>query len=456
MGQLAVALQTAGYSVSGSDKEFYEPMGSFLANQSINLLRGYQTSNITPDLDLVVIGNALSYGHPEILEVERLGIPYTCFPRALYESIIAGKHSIVVCGTHGKTTTTTMITSILLSAGLDPSYFIGGVVPAFPTSLHNGKDNYAVIEGDEYDDAFFSKRPKFTHYAAETCIINAIEFDHADLYENLEAISKEFDQLVLGLPAKATVLACLDFPEVERLYEQWHGSAKCKLISYGEHPKADYRIIKLEQQELRQLITIQPPQGDLIHLELPVAGNYNARNACASLLACQNNKISLSSIQQGLKNFISAKRRQELRYKSNEVLIIEDFAHHPTAVKEVIAAVKAAFPDRRLTAVFEPRTNTSRRKVFEEAYLEAFATADAVILCEVTSLSIDQGHELLSVTELANRINSNGTPAMALPDAASIQHELVKNVGTHDVVLIMSNGSFGGLIDKLLKEARFS
>jgi UDP-N-acetylmuramate: L-alanyl-gamma-D-glutamyl-meso-diaminopimelate ligase len=455
MAQLAVELSKQGYSVSGSDKDFYEPMGSLLRNSAVTLLKGYAAENIPPSVDLVVIGNAVSYENREVGAVEGRKLPYTCFPKILHESIIAGKHSIVVTGTHGKSTTTALIASTLLKLGADPSYFVGGVAQDLPVSLCRGSGSFSVVEGDEYDSAFFAKVPKFSFYAADTCIINAIEYDHADIYSNIGAITKEFRTLLEGLPKTGTALCCIDYPEVKKLVESLKPTLSCEVITFGLTPDADIRIINRSQQGLSQRVSAEGAGLGTIEFSLPLSGVYNAKNALVAIVVAVRSGFSVDAAIKAVSTFKAVKRRQEVRYDKNGVVLIEDFAHHPTAVHETLAGIREAFPSKKIWGVFEPRSNTSRRRVFQDAYVQAFKNADGVVLCNVTSREIDKGQDLIDVETLAASIRDIGTPAECLPDATAIEKFLVGRLGTNDVIVLMSNGAFGGLpaaLEKILVE----
>jgi UDP-N-acetylmuramate: L-alanyl-gamma-D-glutamyl-meso-diaminopimelate ligase len=466
MAQVAIALTERGFSVTGSDKEFYEPMRTLLSNSQVVTKTGYVAEHVPRDAALVVIGNAVSYGNPEVDVVEKLGLPYTCFPKILQEVAIAGKHSIVVCGTHGKSTTTAMIASVLLNAGRKPSYFVGGVAQGLPQSLAVGTGNVSVVEGDEYDSAFFAKVPKFSFYTPRTAIVNAIEFDHADIYPNVEAIEAEFSKMVNALPADGCAICCIDFPSVKRLVGEWKRVAQCSFITFGRDAEATYRIESRMQRGFEQQVTIAGPSGERIVFSLPLVGEYNARNALATLLAMDRVGVQRDEAIQLLGGFKRVKRRQEVRLNTGGVLLIEDFAHHPTAVKETIEAVREAFPQAVLTAVFEPRSNTSRRKVFQADYIRAFAKASRVFLKHVTARTIDAGVELLDVATLSDDISASGVPCACLPDVDAIRAAIWEKVkkdpslgevevdGVREVIVVMSNGSFDGLNEKLEADLR--
>jgi UDP-N-acetylmuramate: L-alanyl-gamma-D-glutamyl-meso-diaminopimelate ligase len=448
MAQLALELCRRGYLVSGSDKEFYEPMGSLLRSSPVKLYQGYSAGNIPEDAALVVIGNALSYSNEEVQEVERRALRYSLFPQMYFDVAIRGRHSIVVSGTHGKSTTSALLAWLLTKLNLDPSFFVGAVIPDLPSSLVVGNGTFCVTEGDEYDSAFFAKVPKFTFYRPDTLIVTAIEYDHADIYPNLEAIEEQFTKLVMNLPPDAVAICCCDDPNVARLVGQWRGAAKCRIVTYGRGEMSEIRLVRCEQRDKRQSISVRFIDGAERSFELAIPGEHNALNATAALIACMVNDFDLDAVSALMPGFMGVRRRQEVRY-DGAVTLIDDFAHHPTAVRETIRAIRALYPGRRLWAVFEPRSNTSRRKVFQNEYAAAFEGANQVVLCNVAARGIDAGNELLEVAELADQISRQGPPAVALADAAVIATHLLTQLQAGDVILVMSNGGFGGLLDIL-------
>ena len=453
MAQLAVVLGEMGFKVSGSDKEFYEPMAGLLAASPVKLYRGYNAQNLNSRPDLVVIGNAVSYENPEVQETERLGVAYTLFPKLLFETVINERHSIVVSGTHGKTTTAAMGAFLLQQAGRNPGYFIGGVARDLKSSLHRGTGDVSIVEGDEYDSAFFAKVPKFNFYKPATLIVTSIEFDHADIYADLEAVVAQFDQLVHKLPPGSQVVACIDDPIVRSRIREWRGTSAAEILSYGFDPGADGCISELREERGVQSASFSL-HGSSVTLSLRLSGRYNMSNAAAVAMAAMRTGVTLEECARHLSHFAGVKRRQEVRLANARVTLIEDFAHHPTAVRETLAGIRARYPQQRVWAIFEPRSNTSRRKVFQRQYIEAFGQADRTLLCRVEAKTIDRGLELLDVDELAAAIAATGTSCEALPSPDAIHQQLLTQVKPGDVVVVMSNGAFGGLAAKL--EASFS
>jgi UDP-N-acetylmuramate: L-alanyl-gamma-D-glutamyl-meso-diaminopimelate ligase len=445
MAQLAVELTKQGFIVSGSDKDFWEPMGSLLRNSAVTLFQGYKAENVPQSVDLVVIGNAMSYGNPEVAVVEERDLRYTCFPKILHETIISGKRSIVVTGTHGKSTTTALVASTLLKLGGDPSYFVGGIAQDLPMSLARGKGGYSVVEGDEYDSAFFAKVPKFSFYHPDICVINAIEYDHADIYSDVESIVREFRGMLQKMPANGTAICCIDYPHVEALVNELQDKVACRLVTFGCKAGADIAITSRVQEGLTQHVTAKSPTHGEFSFSIPLSGVYNAKNALIAVVVALMAGYSLEQATSAVATFKPVKRRQEVRYDKHGVTLIEDFAHHPTAVHETLSGIREAFPTRKIWGVFEPRSNTSRRKVFQEAYINAFSNADEVVLCQVAARDMDKDLELIDVPTLASQIAERGTPACCLADAKEIEAFVQEKLGSNDVIILMSNGAFGGL-----------
>jgi UDP-N-acetylmuramate: L-alanyl-gamma-D-glutamyl-meso-diaminopimelate ligase len=449
MAQLAILLTDQGFNVSGSDKEFYEPMGGLLKKSKVQLFEGYSASNISSDVDLVVIGNAVSYGHPEVAICEERVLPYTCFPAALYEAVIKGHHSIVIAGTHGKSTTTAMVASTLSKMGESPSYFVGGVAQDLPSGLARGDGRFSVVEGDEYDSAFFAKIPKFKFYKPDTAIINAIEFDHGDIYPNLDAIKREFDDLVEAVPADGLIVACTDFEEVKKAIPSWQIKTKARIVTFGEDDSATYRITSRSPNGGFQVVTVKSPTGKIL-INVPAIGSYNARNALATVIALTEQGFKLDRVLEALKTFRSVKRRQEIIYADDRVAILEDFAHHPTAVSQTLRAVAETFPGYEIWAAFEPRSATSRRKIFQDEYIEALKSANRVFIKTVESRgAVDSGIEFMDVDVMCESLRNYKVEATALLNGDAIFAELTKASQKQRIIVLMSNGAFDNLPKRL-------
>lgn len=455
MGNLAIALSEEGYKVTGSDKEFYDPMGSALREANIETYRGYSAENLNVKPDLCVIGNAISYGHPEVEVIEKENLAYTCFPTLLYEFLIKGRTSIVVCGTHGKSTTTAIIASTLERLESEPAYFIGGKVQDLERSVRRPalKDNsVSVVEGDEYDDVFFSKKAKFTHYHPDICIINAMEFDHADLYSDFEAVKNAFKELCLSLKKDAHLIYNVDSKELVEAIAEWKEELVCSVHSFGRAEVADLRLVDRKARGLSQTIKANSKEIGELNYNLNIPGEFNARNSLAAILAASFLKLDLNQFTKTLAEYKGVKRRQEILLDKAGRVLIEDFAHHPTAIAEAVTAIKEAYPEKKLWAIYEPRSNTSRLNVFYDRYLEAFKSADRVIMTLPVSKALDQGKPLLDVAELVADLNSRGIQSECYNEVSEIKSAILSNIGSNDVVLLMSNGSFGGLAAQLKEE----
>ncbi len=453
MAQIAICLSQRGYKVSGSDKEFYEPMGGLLKSSAVELKQGYSENNLAPHMALVVIGNAVTKDNPEVVALSRLQLRYTCFPQLLYDLAIAGRHSIVVAGTHGKTSTTALTAHLLEQTNYTPSFFVGGVPLNFGTGLKIGATNFSVVEGDEYDSVFFAKVPKFTFYRPDTCVLTSIEFDHADIYPNLDAIKVEFTKLVLGMKKNGLLVCCADCPNIRSLLPEWRSKASCQIVTYGKDSDADYCLISTQPNGRMQSLSIAHSKLGKVAFSLSMIGEHNGLNATGVFAALSERGVEQAKLLPRFATFLGTKRRQELRIDSSKLTLIDDFAHHPTAVRETIRAVKAAFRSSELIAVFEPRSNTSRRKVFQDEYVSAFGSATQVILSDVPQRESDKGLDLLDVPSLASEIQKSGVPTRCLKDPDTIlkylESEIESRSASHRVILVMSNGGFGGLVDRL-------
>ena len=451
MAQLAIMLCRKGYRVSGSDKDYYEPMRSRLKQHPIDLKQGFDANHISNQIDLVLIGNVAGASNPEVQAIEFCNRAYTIFPKLLYELAIEGKHSIVVSGTHGKSTTSALLALALSELKAEPSYFFGAASDQLPSGLELGRGAFSVVEGDEYDSAFFAKMPKFSFYKPHSLIVTSVEFDHADIYPSLHEINAEFDKLVQAMPGGSRVIACIDQANLRSLAQTWRSKAGAEIVTYGTSADAQYRLLETTPAGLTQRATVRIPDGTSIVMQVALPGAHNMLNAVAALAVLTGAGFGVEQALAAISKFKGVKRRQEVRFNRAGVILIEDFAHHPTAVLETLKSIRAAFPRERIWAVFEPRSNTSRRKVFQKDYIAAFAPADQVVLCQVQSREIDQGMELLDVAELSQEIGHAGNPSRLLPDASAIAQLLESEVRQADVVLLMSNGSFGGLAELLVQ-----
>jgi UDP-N-acetylmuramate: L-alanyl-gamma-D-glutamyl-meso-diaminopimelate ligase len=414
----------------------------------IAVASGYRKENIESGPDLVVIGNAVSRENPEARAVLEREIPYLSLPQALSRFLIGSKRSIVVAGTHGKTTTASLMAWVLTHAGWDPSFFIGGIPLNFKSGFGQGKGGWAVTEGDEYDTAFFDKGPKFLHYKPDHVILTSLEFDHADIYRDLEHLKVSFRRLVGLVPPSGTLVACWEYAAVR---EVCHGIS-ARVISYGG-PGADWEAKSLRFQGARTSFEVLRRGVSEGTLEVPLMGRHNATNALAVYCLARELGIEAAPLMQALATFAGVRRRQEHKATVGGITVIDDFAHHPTAVRETIAAVRAAYPDHRLWAIFEPRSQTSRRKIFASEFAEALAAADHVVMAGLYQQEKIPAEEQLSPRGVVAEINESHGAQRAVFIEKAI--DIAAHVGIHaragDVVLVMSNGGFDGVQEKILQ-----
>jgi UDP-N-acetylmuramate: L-alanyl-gamma-D-glutamyl-meso-diaminopimelate ligase len=453
MGSLAGLLRRRGLEVTGSDAGVYPPMRTALEAWGIPVHEGFRPEHVLARRpDLVVIGNVIRSENPEARAARESGLPCMSFPEALYAHAIHGRHSIVVAGTHGKTTTTSLIATLLVEAGRDPSMLVGGIAANFDASFREGAGPDFVVEGDEYDTAFFDKSPKFVHYHADTAVLTSIEFDHADIYRDLAHVEEAFEKLVAQLPPEGTLVAALAHETVARVA----GRARCRVVGYAASRDAPVHLaagaVHATPEGTRfELLADGVPAGSAF---LRLHGHIHVENALAALAVLEARGVPLERAAELLPRYRGVRRRQEVRGEARGVTVIDDFAHHPTAVRETLQAMRARYPGRRLLAVFEPRSNTSRRAVFQRDYALALARADAVVVQVVADAPIysatGEVRERLSAERLAADVAAAGVPALALPDVPAIVEHLASSCRPGDVVVAMSNGSFGGIWDALL------
>jgi UDP-N-acetylmuramate: L-alanyl-gamma-D-glutamyl-meso-diaminopimelate ligase len=458
MAALAGMLKQRGFQVTGSDEAVYPPMSTVLERLGIAVMDGYRAANLAPRPDLVVIGNKVSRDNPEVEAVLAAGLPYVSLPEALAELFIAGKQSLVVAGTHGKTTSTAMLGCVLEHAGLDPSVLVGGESLDLRGNFKLGAGPHFVIEGDEYDSAFFDKGPKFLHYRPTAVILTAVEFDHADIYRDLDAVKASFRKLVALLPAGAPLITAAAFPHA---LEIARAATQARLVTFGVAPgggaagagvAADWLGTDLRDGEQGLVLRVAHQGQPIGELRLRVPGAINAVNALGVYALARQLGLAHEVIAAGLARFSGVARRQEWVGEFRGVTVIDDFAHHPTAVAGTLAALRGRYPDRRLWGVFEPRSNTSRRRIFQRDYVVALADADRVIVGGVFQKQSDAvaAEELFSPDQLVADLTARGVAARALGRSEAIAAALAAEAQPGDVIVLMSNGSFGGLRAKLL------
>jgi UDP-N-acetylmuramate: L-alanyl-gamma-D-glutamyl-meso-diaminopimelate ligase len=450
MASLAGLLQLQGHRITGSDKAAYPPMSDLLRELGIPVLEPYAESNLEPAPDLVVIGNALSRGNPEVERVLDERIPFASMAALLREEFLAGRESLVVAGTHGKTTTTSMLAWICQcaagdDAAFEPSFLIGGVAENFATSFQLRPTRTFIVEGDEYDTAFFDKGPKFLHYFPDALILTHVEFDHADIYPDLEAVKTAFKRLVNLVPRRGLIVAYDGSTNVTECVSR----ALCRVERYGFGADSDWRIARLRHEVGVSRWEVWHGGALWTELEMRVAGEHNVLNATAAAALAAGHGIGIEAIRRALASFKSVKRRLELRAEIGGISVIEDFAHHPTAIRETLRALRAVYPLGRLWAVLEPRSNTLRRKVLEAELIESLRVADRVVLAGVYQQERIPENERLHPEDVIRGLNALGTPAELCSNADAIVAWIVPRLESGDVVAILSNGGFDGIYEKL-------
>ena len=449
MGAFAGMLKAAGYAVTGSDENVYPPMSDMLREWGIEVFTPYAAENLDrAKTDLVIIGNVIRRVNPEATAVRERGLPQMSFPAAFGSLILANKHSVVVVGTHGKTTTSALIAHVLVSAGKDPTFLVGGVTANYGGNFRLGKGKHVVVEGDEYDTAYFDKGPKFLHYRARTAMLTSIEFDHADIYRDMAHYESAYEKFAETLPADGLLAVSASYP---RAVEMARVRSKAKVVTYAVNGKADYRADNEVFGPEGARFRIQGPGSKKNELLLPMSGYHNVENAAGVYALARSLGLKHEQIAKGFETFKGVKRRQEERGEIGGVLVIDDFAHHPTAVRETIEGIRQRYPDRRLWAVFEPRSNTSRRNIHQTDYANAFVAADMATIREPEAHDKVPANEQLSVPAIVQELNAQGVTA----DSSANVDELVQRVSTNarpnDLLLVMSNGSFGGFIPSVME-----
>ena len=445
MASLAGMLRERGHRVTGSDAAAYPPMSTMLRAMGIAVMEPYAEANLAPRPDLVIVGNAISRGNVELEHVLDARIPFTSMAAVLHDEFLAGRESLVVAGTHGKTTTTSMLAWIYETAGLEPSFLIGGVAENFGTSFRVRASGPFLLEGDEYDTAFFDKGPKFLHYFPDAAILTHVEFDHADIYPDLAAVKTAFKRLVNLIPRRGRLVAFDGSDNVTECVAR----AFCPVERYGFGAGSYWRVSGMTHQGVDTRWWLHRAGELFAELTLPMAGEHNALNATAAAALAAGQGVPAAAIVEALRSFRSVKRRLEVRAEVGGVTVIDDFAHHPTAIRETLRALRSAYAGRRLWAVLEPRSNTLRRNVFAAELVESLALADRVVLAGVFQSESIPEEERLVPEEVAAALVERGVPAASYGDADLIVSAIVPELREGDVVAILSNGGFGGIYEKL-------
>jgi UDP-N-acetylmuramate: L-alanyl-gamma-D-glutamyl-meso-diaminopimelate ligase len=455
MAALAGMLVDAGYTVTGSDgNKVYPPMSDYLASLGIEPMEGFHAHNLDHNPDLVVVGNVVRSSYAEAEAVRERDLPYMSFPSLLGARFLEGKRSIVVAGTHGKTTTTSIAAWLLEAAERKPGFLVGGVVANFDRTARASGGNHFVIEGDEYDTAYFDKGPKFLHYRPTTAILTSIEFDHADIYRDLEHCQESFRKLMGILPEDGCVVARMDHEAVAEVASE----AQCEIRRYGVGQEWDGRIESVNTTKGTMEFTVLRDGKAWGRFETNMVGEHNLYNQVAIVAALDREGLTPSDLTKGFESFSGIRRRQEVRGEPGGVTIIDDFAHHPTAVHLTLEALRMRFGGRRMWAIFEPRSNTSRRNIFQDAYARAFDAADITVIATPYDQSGIPEAERMDANQLVADVRSRGREAFHWPDADGIAARVSANAQPEDVVVILSNGGFGGIHEKIISllEARFS
>ena len=445
MASLAAMLKESGYDVSGSDEGVYPPMSDFLAQRQIKVAQGYDLKNLQPEPDLAIVGNALSRGNPEVEYILNFRVPFASFPEALKNFFLRDKIPVVVTGTHGKTTTTALISWGLQSADRMPSFLIGGIAENFQSSYGLGKGNHFVIEGDEYDSAFFDKGPKFLHYLPFHAVIGNVEFDHADIYPDLESIKLQFRRFVRLVPQRGFLVIGADSPAALEV----SGDSICRKETFGTNPDSDWSARNIEISGDRLCFDVLFRKKLFRRLRMSIYGDYSIRNTLAATAILNHLEVSEDDIREAMESFRGVRRRLQFRAEVGGIRVYEDFAHHPTAVRETIQAIKSTFRPERIWAIYEPRSATSRRSVFQREIAEALGTADLVALPELFKPEKVPEGERLNEAQLVEDLRRMGRSAWNLGSVDGIIRKVCEEARAGDLIVILSNGGFGGIYEKL-------
>jgi len=448
MAALAGLLKGAGHRVSGSDANIYPPMSTLLENAGIPVLPGYRKENITADIDLVIVGNAVSKTNEEVQAVLEAGLDYTSFPEAISRFFLDGRKSLVVTGTHGKTTTTSLLSWVLQASGRKPGFMVGGWLKNFDSNHQVPEGDYFVTEGDEYDSAFFDKGPKFLHYRPTASILTGIEFDHADIFDDLDQIKDAFRKYVRLIRPEGVILV----KHADANIQDVLGEAVCKVETYGFLDGADWLIGNYRFEAGYVYFSLSCQGEKKADFQLAMIGRHNVENAAAVAALCLRLGLTVDEINSAFKTFQGIKRRQEVVGVKNGITVLDDFAHHPTAIRLTLEAVKEAYPGQRLWAVFEPRSATSRRKVFEQDFPDSFLAADRVIIAGLFAPEKISEEERLDPERVVACLREKGRSAYFIPEVDDIVTFMGQNAESGDVVLVMSSGGFGGIHQKILDQ----
>jgi UDP-N-acetylmuramate: L-alanyl-gamma-D-glutamyl-meso-diaminopimelate ligase len=455
MASLAGMLKASGATVTGSDENVYPPMSTMLESLGIPVMQGYSPAHLEPAPDCVIIGNAIPRGNAEVEETLNRKLLYRSQAETVKREFIRGRRSLVVAGTHGKTTTTSIAAWVMEQGGLNPTFLVGGVVQNFDSSFRVTDSDYFIIEGDEYDTAYFDKGPKFMHYLPELAIVNNIEFDHADIYADLHAVKTAFRRLMNLVPGNGRLIAGWDSPHVREVVAEMGSKLFTRLETFGTCDDAAWQARDIDYSKELASFRVFREGREWGEFQTTLIGDFNIRNVLAVIVAADAWGIDRKAINDALATFKSVRRRMQVRGEERGVTVIDDFAHHPTAVRETLHALRTKYKERRLVAVFEPRSWSSRLAVFQDDYARAFTEADYVVIASVfDSQKATEKGRVLDTDKLMSDIAAQGKPALRIEGADEIVRHLQPELRTGDVVAIMSNGGFGGIHDKLLGALR--
>ncbi|MCJ7615301.1 MAG: UDP-N-acetylmuramate--L-alanine ligase [Desulfobacterales bacterium] len=447
MSALACMLKDMGFKVTGSDQKTYPPMSDFLFSNGIKVAEGFNEKNISVDHDLIVVGNAVTKDNPEINKMNELGLNFCSMPQAINRFVAAGKKTILIAGTHGKTTTSSIMAWILYVARLDPSFIIGGILKNFNSNYRLGKGKFIVIEGDEYDTAYFDKGPKFLHYDPYMAVITSVEFDHADIFKDIDHVKQAFNTFISGISQRSTLVVFDGDKNIDGLISD----KECNVIKYGKDISSSWYLGNVSYESPWTFFEVLKQGKTFKTFKTKIFGEHNLFNTLAAIAVADKMKIPPEVIAKALESFQGVKRRQEVLGQKNGITIMDDFAHHPTAVKETVRAVKSFYQAERLIAVFEPRTNTSMRNIFQNIYPLSFDHADIICIRKPPFLNKIPPDEHFSSEKLVNDLQSRGKDAHYFSDTESIIKYLEKTAMPGDIILIMSNGGFDNIHASLLK-----
>jgi len=446
MSALAGMLKEAGFKVTGSDGDIHPPMSTFLAQHGIEVAKGFRPENLSHRPDLVVVGNAVSRDNPEVSAMLDNGIPFCSLPQALNRFFIHGKGALLVTGTHGRTTTSALLAWVLATAGLDPGFMVGGILKNLDRNYNLGTGPYFVVEGDEYETAFFDKQPKFLHYTPSRAILTSVEFDHADIYRDLGQVKSAFARFVSALPPEALLIAC----NTDQNAGEIASRAPCWTVTCGMDEKLPWAVKNAHFDAPWTYFEVTKRGKSLGTFRTRLMGRHNLLNTLAVIAMADDLRIPVDIISRGLETFEGIKRHQEIRGIKRDIIVMDDLAHHPAEVRETISAVRFSYPDKRIVVVFEPRTNSSRRKVFQDIYPDSFGKADIVCIRKPPMLDKIPPGDRFSSKELARELRARGKQARYFPDTEAIIEYIAEIVRPNDVILIMSSGGFDNIHERLL------